>query len=56
MDAIKELKKFIDKGMPAVMEHIMTDGEQPPENRARILSDANTALTMLRILYNKVTD
>lgn len=54
MSAEETLKRIIEVDMPRIMKDIATNEEWGIEYSARLMSDANTALQMLKILANRM--
>lgn len=54
MKKVNTLKTMIDKNMPDIMQDIIDDEELNAQRKAVLMGDANTALTMLKILLNKM--
>ena len=54
MKKVNTLKTMVGKNMPEIIQDIMDDEELDTMRKAVLISDANTALTMLKILLNKI--
>lgn len=54
MKKVNTLKTMVEKNMPDIMQDIIDDEGLDAPRKAVLMTDANTALTMLKILYNKV--
>ena len=54
MSEIEQLESFVNTNMPALMDYIMKHEEWTPEQRAQIVTAANTALVQCRILLNRL--
>jgi len=52
----EKLKEIIEKDMPEIINYIMASKEWSSEYKARLISDANTALQMLKILQARMAE
>jgi len=52
----EKLKEIIEKDMPEIINYIMASDEWSTEYKARLISDANTALQMLKILQVRMKE